>query len=34
MFVQRAYGEGFGRSALGPLLESHLAALARTRGLD
>jgi hypothetical protein len=29
MFPQRAYGEGFGRGPLAPLLASHLAVLAR-----
>ncbi|MDL2337541.1 MAG: sugar-transfer associated ATP-grasp domain-containing protein [Pseudomonadota bacterium] len=33
MFPQRAYGEGFGRGPLGPLLERHLALLARQHGV-
>ena len=33
MFPQRAYGQGFGRSPLGPLLAQHLAALARQHGV-
>ena len=33
MFPQRAYGEGFGRGPLAPLLASHLAALARQHGV-
>lgn len=33
MFPQRAYGQGFGRGPLGPLLAQHLAALARQHGV-
>ena len=33
MFPQRAYGEGFGRGPLGPLLHLHLADLARIQGI-
>lgn len=33
MFPQRAYGEGFGRGPLAPLLASHLAVLARRHGV-
>ena len=34
MFPQRVYRQGFGRGPLGPLLQHHLAALARSRGVD
>lgn len=34
MFPQRVYEQGFGRGPLGPLLQHHLAALARSRGVD
>jgi hypothetical protein len=34
MFPQRVYREGFGRGPLGPLLQHHLAALARARGVE
>lgn len=33
MFPQRAYGQGFGRGPLGPLLAQHLASLARQHGV-
>lgn len=33
MFPQRAYGQGFGRGPMAPLLASHLATLARQRGV-
>lgn len=33
MFPQRAYGQGIGRGPLGPLLERHLALLARQQGV-
>ena len=33
MFPQRAYGEGFGRGPLGPLLHLHLVDLARIQGI-
>ncbi len=34
MFPQRVYREGFGSSALAPLLQFHLASIAREHGLD
>lgn len=34
MFPQRVYQQGFGRGPLGPLLQHHLAALARARSVD
>jgi len=34
MFPQRVYRQGIGRGPLGPLLQHHLAALARARGVD
>ncbi|MGJ7580036.1 sugar-transfer associated ATP-grasp domain-containing protein [Variovorax sp. RHLX14] len=34
MFPQRVHRQGIGRSALGPLLQHHLAALARSHDVD
>jgi hypothetical protein len=34
MFPQRVYRQGFGRGPLGPLLQHHLAALARAHDVD
>jgi hypothetical protein len=34
MFPQRVYREGIGRGPLVPLLQHHLAALAKARGVD
>jgi Sugar-transfer associated ATP-grasp len=34
MFPQRVYHQGIGRGPLGPLLQHHLAALGRSRGID